>query len=279
MKRKNDPMKRRSIKLFISSDIEGTAGITSWDETDCRKGSRWYEYFCQQMTREVAAACEGAIAAGAEAILVKDAHDAGLNLNPAALPPEVQISRGWSGGLFAMVGGLSSGFDAVAFTGYHSPSYSAGSPLSHTMAPCVDEIIINGKRASEFTIHSYVAAMLGVPVVFVSGDAELCRQAKEFLPAITAVPVSAGEGGASVSQHPDVAVATIRDEMERALLGDIEACRIKLPPHFSVKVRYKQHQDAYHNAFYPGAQQLDEKTIAYQTDDYYEVMRFFSFVL
>ena len=49
-------------KIFISSDFEGTAGVTHWDETE--HGKHLYEHFAQQMTREVVAACEGALAAG-----------------------------------------------------------------------------------------------------------------------------------------------------------------------------------------------------------------------
>lgn len=44
------------MKLFISADIEGTAGIVSWKET--APGDQ-YGYFAGQMTKEVAAACEG----------------------------------------------------------------------------------------------------------------------------------------------------------------------------------------------------------------------------
>ncbi len=38
------------------------------------------------MTREVGAACRGALSAGAEGILVKDAHDSARNIDPAGLP-------------------------------------------------------------------------------------------------------------------------------------------------------------------------------------------------
>ena len=43
-------------KLFISADIEGTAGIVNWNETE-RSVPHDYDYFANQMTREVAAAC------------------------------------------------------------------------------------------------------------------------------------------------------------------------------------------------------------------------------
>lgn len=60
------------MKLFLSADMEGTAGVTLWEETET--GKRLYDHFARQMSSEVAAACEGAIAGGATEIVVKDAH-------------------------------------------------------------------------------------------------------------------------------------------------------------------------------------------------------------
>ena len=57
------------MNLFISSDIEGTCGIAAWSETEPGRPDGDYAYFKQQMSREVAAACRGALAAGGERIL------------------------------------------------------------------------------------------------------------------------------------------------------------------------------------------------------------------
>ena len=51
------------MNLFISSDIEGTCGIAAWSETEPGRPDGDYAYFKQQMSREVAAACRGALAA------------------------------------------------------------------------------------------------------------------------------------------------------------------------------------------------------------------------
>lgn len=51
------------MKIFICADMEGTAGILSWDETE--RDHPDYPEFRELMTREVVAACEGARAAGA----------------------------------------------------------------------------------------------------------------------------------------------------------------------------------------------------------------------
>ena len=116
-------------KLFISADIEGTAGIVNWNETE-RSVPHDYDYFANQMTREVAAACEGAHDAGVEEIVVKDAHDSARNLNPAKLPEYTRVYRGWARHPYSMMFGLDETFDGVVFTGYHSAAQMPGDQLN-----------------------------------------------------------------------------------------------------------------------------------------------------
>lgn len=266
------------MKLYISSDMEGSAGITHWDETDYDRGGRWYDYFRGQMSREVAAACGGALKAGAEDVLVKDAHDSARNIIPDMLPEGVRMHRGWSGGIFSMVDSLD-GFDALAFTGYHSPAHSNTNPLSHTMITSVDEVRVNGERMSEFHIHAYIAGMLKIPVVFISGDEGICETAKKLIPNITAVAVSNGVGNASISLHPKTAADKIYGGLYSALSGDWKSCEVKLPESFDVTVKYKNHIDAYRYKEYPGAKPVDEKTIAFSSREYLDIVRFLHFVL
>ena len=51
------------MKVYLSADIEGITGVTHWDEAD--RQSPDHKEFKEQMTAEVAAACEGALQAGA----------------------------------------------------------------------------------------------------------------------------------------------------------------------------------------------------------------------
>jgi len=267
------------MKLYLSCDIEGTSGITHWDETDYDRGGRWYDYFREAMSREVAAAVEGARSGGADHILVKDAHDSARNIIPTLLPEGIRIHRGWSQDPLCMVAGLDETFAAAAFIGYHGPAYANGNPLAHTMVTCTDEVTLNGQRCSEFMLNAYSAAMLHVPVVFVSGDAQLCRIAQELIPAIIAVPVSEGIGSATISMHPADAQNAIRAGMQKAVQTRNHACALKLPERFHMTIRYKEHTAAQKNSFYPGARRVDEKTIAFETEQYYDILRFAMFVL
>ncbi len=169
------------VRVFISADIEGVAGITAREEAT--KGQPGYETFRAQMDAEVAAASEGALAAGATDVVVKDAHGDGRNLSPGALPPPVRLIRGYSGHPLAMVEGLDGTFDAAMFVGYHSAAGSGGSPLSHTLSRRkLTALRLDGEPASEYRLHAFAAAELGVPVVLVTGDRALCDEVARSSP-------------------------------------------------------------------------------------------------
>jgi D-amino peptidase len=266
------------MKVYISADMEGVTGIAHWNETDKGKGD--YGYFADQMTREVAAACEGALKAGASEIWIKDAHETGRNIDPEALPENVRLIRGWSGHPFSMVQELDESFDALLFVGYHAWAGSNHNPLAHTMdAHGIQYIKINGTYASEFMIHAYAAASLGVPVVFISGDKGLMEEAQALNGNMRTLAVNEGIGDSTISIHPQVAVDQMKKEVELALKGDLASCKIEIPEYFEVEISFAAHKKAYKASFYPGMKQLSANAVGFETHDYFEVLRMMSFVL
>lgn len=266
------------MKVFLSADIEGTCGICHWNETE-RSTPNDYGIYQKQMQREVAAACEGALDGGAEYVYVKDAHDSARNLDPMVLPEQIRIHRGWSGDLLSMMSGLDTDqFDAVFFTGYHAWASCPGNPLSHTMNLRNDHVTINGVLASEFMINAYTAAYYKVPVTFLSGDKALCGFARELIPNITTVAVNEGRGNSAVSMHPAVAVREIRAQAKESLKRAAQ-CRLTLPEQFDTVVYFREHWKAYSKSFYPGAVLEEDKNVRFRSGDWYEVLRFYHFVL
>lgn len=266
------------MNVFISADIEGTCGITAWAETE-RATMADYRPFQQQMTREVNAACLGSIAAGAKEVFVKDAHDAARNIDASALPKSVRILRGWTGDPLSMMSGLDSGeFGAVLFTGYHAWAACPGNPLAHTMNLGNEYVTLNGVRCSEFLINAYTAGYYKVPVCFLSGDQDLCDFAKTLIPDIVTVPVNRGIGGGVVSIHPEVAVERIQAGAKEAVKKAAK-CQVPMPDHFDTVIRFREHKLAYSKSFYPGAWLEDGKNVCFKTDDWYEMIRFYHFVL
>ena len=267
------------MRILISSDMEGTAGIVHWWETE-KEHPDQYKDFAEQMSREVAAACRGALAGGAEEVVVKDAHDSARNIDFRLLPEQAKLLRGWAGDMHSMMSGIQYGkWDGVIMTGYHSAAGQPGNPLSHTMNLQNYKVRLNGKPASEFLLNAYMASYYGVPVVMITGDQGICDMAKSYIPRITTVPVKQGLGGAVLSLHPGLAVRKIEEAAKEALSEDPSRCLLPMPERFVIEIGLRKHADASSRANYPGARLTEADTLVFESEDYMEVMRFMHFCL
>jgi D-amino peptidase len=264
------------MKVYISVDIEGCAGITHWDEAE--KSHRDYPEFREIMTRETLAAIDGAEAAGATEIVVKDAHDTGRNLLTAMLPETVRLIRAWAGHPLCMVQDLDSTYDAVLMVGYHSAAGSEANSLAHTLSTDAAEIRLNGVRASEFLVHALASSMLGVPTVFVSGDQGLMADVEAANPAITRCAVKEGRGQSTLSMTPAAACRVIRDGVTAALAGDRAKALLKVPDKTVVEITYNNPNLAYRHSWYPGASHVGNRTIRFESQDYFEILRMLNYV-
>lgn len=264
------------MKVFISVDIEGCAGITHWDEAE--KNHADYPEFREQMTREAIAAIEGAEAAGATEILVKDAHSSGRNLITSMLPANVRLVRAWQGHPLCMVQELDESFDAVMMIGYHSAAGSEANSLAHTLSLDAAEIRINGHRASEYYVHALASSMLGVPTVFVSGDQGLMEEIEAVNPHVGRCAVKVGRGQSTVSLTPAAALKAIRDGASKALKGDRKACHLQVPEHIILEITYNNPVLAARHRWYPGAEHIGNRTIRFETGHYLDVLRMLNYV-
>ncbi len=265
------------MKLFISADIEGCCGVTHWDEA--RLGHSEWQEARRQMNAETGAACLGALEAGVSEILVKDAHGTGRNLLGSELPQSCRLVRAWSGDPLSMVTGLDESFDLAIFVGYHARASAGGNPLAHTLSSSrIFEIRLNGVSASEFRIHCFAAASLGVPVVLVSGDAEICREVKGFRSSIHTVATKECYGAASINEHPEAVVAKIHETAREAITDELARIPARLPSEWRLEVIYKEQKEAYRSGFYPGARLESPHLVSFESKDYYEILRALGFL-
>ena len=194
------------MKIYISADIEGVAGIASPNEANMAVPGE-YEPYRRQMAAEVLAACRGAYTAGASSILVKDAHGSGRNLvmGDFQVPAgkAFELIRGWSGHPLGMVQDIDESFAGALFIGFHAAAGQSGNPLAHTInGRLFARIELNGELASELRLYALAAATVNVPVLFVSGDAVVCDEAEALIPGVTTVRTLIGHGHSvrSISQ-------------------------------------------------------------------------------
>jgi D-amino peptidase len=265
------------MKIYMSSDIEGTAGITHWDEA--RKGKDLYAEHVKLMTDEVVAACSGAIRAGATEITLKDAHGTGRNITTSALPDMVRIIRGWSGHPYAMIQDIDESYDALIMTGYHSGAGTGGHPLAHTMTGFAKQIRINGDVTSEFMLNRWATATYQVPTVFVSGDQALCDTVKALDSQIETVATMEGIGESTNSMMPGPACQKMLEGVEKALSHITSIKPATLPDHFDVEIVCATYEGSFSGSFYPGMSLKEPHVLSFQSNDIFEVMRMLKFIL
>lgn len=266
------------MKVYISADIEGIAGIAHWDEAN-RAHPDW-QAFKERMTEHVAAACEGAVAAGATEIWVKDAHASARNIDASRLPRCARLIRGWSEHPHMMVQELDSSFDAVAFVGYHAKAGSGANPLAHTMSSSkIMRMRLGGELIGEYHLFAWAAGELGVPAVFVSGDDQICAEATALNPAVTTVPSMFGVGESTVSRHPDGVRDAIRTGIEAALRGDRARCLVMPTAPFDLELEFHKAGRAYRASHYPGAERVGDHTVRLRCGRYFDVLRSLVFMI
>lgn len=203
------------MKVFISADIEGVAGITSFSQIF--PGAPEYPAGCALLTGEVNAAIEGALEAGATEVLVADSHSQMTNILPDHLHPEAQLIRGVPRPHY-MMQGLDDSFDAVFLVGYHARAGTPDGVLGHTFTADFSEVRLNGIAVGESAYNAAFAGHFGVPVALITGDDALRRENETLLPwAEKAVTKWGLTGLAARNLSPQKAQAVIRAAAGRAL--------------------------------------------------------------
>lgn len=251
------------MRVFISSDMEGTAGIVDWSQ--CRPGGHDYELGRRLLLDEVNAAADGARDAGATDVLVNDAHGAMANLAPASLRARYCSGRHKPR---YMMEGLTAEFDAVLFVSYHGSMGTHG-VLSHTYNPrAIHEVRLNGNVVGESGVNLLVAIALRVPVVLVTGDQVAVDEATSLVPGITGVVVKeAVTRTAAVSLAPAEACARIREGAREALAARSPTAAVTVTAPYSLEVEWRTADMAQLASLVGGVERTGARTVAIADDE------------
>jgi len=168
------------INIFISFDLEGISGVSSWREM--RKDSADFMRTRRIATQEINAVVRGIKKIrNIGEILICDAHASGENLLIDELESGVHLIKGTQRNYY-MMEGFNKNFDIVFFIGYHAMVGTPAGIMDHTYSSSsIYNIKINGVDVGETEINAGIAGYYGVPVGLVSGDDKLINEVKRFL--------------------------------------------------------------------------------------------------
>lgn len=276
------------MKVLISADMEGTAGISNWVHVTAAEGratratsSVEYERARLRMTREVNAAAEGAFNAGATGVIVADAHGGKRNLIPDELDPCLRFVTGTDNDLGMMQAIDEEGIGAVFFTGYHARAGTPGGPLAHTSTGWVHDVRVNGVSMGEYGMNAIIAGHFGVPVALVAGDDLAVEQTQALLGDRVVGVVTKKGYSLSSAQHisPEAARNLLREGASEALnrLGELEP--YALPAGAVVEIDMDHQTRADSCGYLPGVKRAGDRTISIEPSNGYEFGKFWRAIL
>lgn len=203
------------MKILISADIEGVAGVFHTEQT--RPGNPEYERARLWMTQEANAAAQGAFDGGATAVAVNDSHGPFRNLLPDRLDDRVRCIQG-KPRVLGMMAGVESGCDAVFMVGFHSRAQGRGI-LAHTISSLAfSRVALNGVELGEAGLYGALAGEYGVPVVLGTGDDQFIEENRPLLSSASWFQTKTASGRLSGdSLTPGASAAGIREAARQAM--------------------------------------------------------------
>ncbi|MCP2519058.1 M55 family metallopeptidase [Candidatus Aminicenantes bacterium AC-335-A11] len=258
------------LKVYISVDMEGIAGVVHREQSS--SAGKDYNIARKWMIEETNAVIQGALDAGATEIVVNDSHGSMRNIILSELHPSAYLITG-SPKPLSMMQGIDDSFDAVIFIGYHAKAGTKNGVLDHTYSgSSIYSIRINNIEMPEVGINALVAGYFDVPVVLVSGDSEVCFQAKELLSKeIEVVPVKEGIGRYAAKCLPlNKAFKLLREKTKLALKKRSKIKPFKLDPPYTFELEFNFSYQADYPELIPGVKRKNGRTVYFVIKDYIE---------
>ncbi len=262
------------LKVFISVDMEGICGVVHGDQTS--PGAQGYSEARKWMAQDVNAAVEGALEAGATEIVVNDSHGSMTNIIPDDLNPKAILISGTPKPL-SMMQGIDPSFQACLLIGYHAKAGTQDAILDHTISGSVVRYIkVNGQELPELGLNALIAGYFGVPVVVVTGDTAVCRQANEVLGKdVVTVPVKEAYGRLAAKLVPMAEARQMIKAGVKAALAKLGGAKpFKLASPYTFELGYHVSAQADMGAMLvPDIKRPDARSLSFTADDYIKGFR------
>jgi D-amino peptidase len=264
------------MKLYCSTDMEGVAGVSGWEQVDARTPHPEYAIYRRYYTLEVAAAIEGARRAGAGEVLVNDSHGPMRNLLFEDLPSDIRVIFG-NRKPYSMVQGADAGFGGAFFLGYHGAIGDPNAVLCHTYTPSVIyELRLNGVVCSEATINAALLGAEGVPVLMITGDRTTVEGVQAQMPWVHGVIVKEAIGVLSAdSMSPAAAQRAIADGAARAVANASKAKPFVLDGPIEMRVTLAKTEQADYVAMIPQFERTGAREVRFVDPDIHTVFKAF----
>jgi D-amino peptidase len=263
-----------AMKVIMMTDLEGVAGVVSFTAQSYGDAPH-YEAAKKLLTAEVNAAVEGLLSAGATEVLVNDGHGPGgiifEDLHPAA-----KLMHGRPLAPASVRNAVTAEYDVAVMVGQHAMAGVVGGNLAHTQSSQhIDYYNLNGKPIGEIAQWALYCGALGLPMIFLSGDNDACREVEALIPGIITV-----ETKQSLSRNYAISLSA---QESRRRIGEGAARALEFYQQhpilplvwegpFVLEKRYFHTDTADAAAAQPGVERVDSQTVRLYSDNVLDII-------
>jgi D-amino peptidase len=259
------------VEIYITLDLEGVSTVTALEQVS--HGSPEFAATRVLVTKEINAAIDGALAAGATAFLVNEGHGKHRNVLPDQLNRAARLLTGREKLLHYMQG-IERGCAGMFMIGYHAGPDRRSAVLSHTFHAY--HLHINGQVFTEIGLAIALAGHFGVPALLVTGDQEACLDAQRMVPNIKTVAVKEGlTGVTAIHLHPQVAQEQITAAAQRAIerLDEIKPFTMPAPLVLDLELYSTLMADMHE--YIPLCERTGDRSVRFTADNFLDIFKFF----
>ena len=271
------------MKLYISVDIEGLAGIVHFSQEKEEK-----QLFRKAMHNQLEWIIEGIHQSEKndeiEEITIADSHGTGMNLDYdflSDLDDRISLISGYPRPNY-MMPLLDESYDAVFFVGYHGAVGSMHANMDHTYAlSVIHRLRINNKAMSETQINAAYASEFNIPVALIVGDNALKEEVNKVMPWVEYVETKQSISRFSAKYYPKKVIKenTIH-AVNKVLSSDLKALPLLTfdkPYRVEIEFNFGAQFDLAQTI--PNIEIIDGRTIAFTSHNYKELFEMIMMVI
>ncbi|NSP76689.1 M55 family metallopeptidase [Enterococcus faecalis] len=244
------------MKIYVSCDIEGLAGIATFD-MEKEDTVLFRELYHQHVAWLIEGIQKSAKNEQITEITIADSHSRGLNLAYAR---------------------LDSSYDVVFFLGYHAGIGKQKGNMDHGYSASVAyDLKINDLAMNETTINAAYASELGVPVGLIIGESGLEEQLfqEKMMPEVPFVSTKESLGRYAIKNKPmqqvrEAIVATTSQVLTSFALSELPRYTLQTPA--TVKLQCVTTAQADRIEMLPMIKRIDGRTVSFVGETMKDVM-------
>jgi len=167
------------LKIYVNTDLEGISGVFKFDQTR-EKDTPLNILACEYFMGDLAAVVRGLRDGGATEIVILDGHGSQAVI-PHLMAPGAKYITGRPRPGAGNLSELDSSFAGMVMVGFHAMMGTPDGVLHHTQSSKTENRYwYNSVESGEIAQNAIIAGYYGVPLIMVTGDEAVCREARKF---------------------------------------------------------------------------------------------------